>query len=87
MLNAYEEVPQLIHFSDAAIHDHTSLSRVKLQPHQIAFFDRGYVVYKQYATWTKQNIFFVTRLKDNAVYEQLQEIEIPDNCPDNYIKD
>jgi hypothetical protein len=87
MLNAYEEVPQLIHFTDAATHDHTFLSKLSLQPHQIALFDRGYVDYKQYAKWTKDKIFFVTRLKDNAVYEQLQEIEIPDDCPDNYIKD
>jgi len=27
------------------------------------------------------------RPKDNAVYEQLDEIEIPDDCLDNYIKD
>lgn len=87
MLNAYEEVPQLIHFTDAATHDHTFLSKITLQPHQIALFDKAYVDYKQYALWTKQNIFFVTRLKDNAVYEQLEEIEIPDSCPDNYIKD
>ena len=87
MLNAYEEVPQLIHFTDAATHDHTFLSKLNLQPHQIALFDRGYVDYKQYAKWTNQSTFFVTRLKDNAVYEQLQEIEIPDECPDNYIKD
>ena len=87
MLNAYEEVPQLIHFTDAATHDHTFLSQLKLQPHQIALFDRGYVDYKQYAKWTKQDVFFVTRLKDTAVYEQLQEIDIPDQCPDNYIKD
>ena len=87
MLNAYEQVPQLIHFTDAATHDHTFLSKVKLQPHQIALFDKAYVDYKQYATWTKENIFFVTRLKDNAVYEQLEEIDLPDNCPDNYIKD
>ena len=25
--------------------------------------------------------------EDNAVYEQLQEIEMPDSCLDNYIKD
>lgn len=87
MLNVYEEVPQLIHFTDAATHDHTFLSQLKLLPHQIALFDRGYVDYKQYAKWTKQDIFFVTRLKDNAAYEQIQEIDIPDSCPDNYIKD
>lgn len=87
MLNAYEEVPQLIHFTDAATHDHTFLSKIKLQPHQIALFDRGYVDYQQYAKWTKSQTYFVTRLKDNAVYEQLEEIDIPDNIPDNYIKD
>lgn len=87
MLNAYEQVPQLIHFSDAATHDSTFLSRLNLQPHQIALFDKAYVDYKLYATWTKAKICFVTRLKDNAVYEQLEEIDIAVNCPDSYIKD
>ena len=87
MLNAYEQVPQLIHFTDAATHDHTFLSKLNLQSHQIALFDRAYVDYKQYAKWTASKIYFVTRLKDNAVFEHLEEIEIPDNCPDNYIKD
>ena len=87
MLNAYEEVPQLVHFTDAATHDHTFLARLQLKPHQIALFDRAYVDYKQYAKWTADNIFFVTRLKDNAVYEQLDELELPENCPDNYLKD
>lgn len=87
MLNAYEEVPQLIHFTDAATHDHTFLSRLSLQRHQIALFDKGYVDYQQYAKWTEGDIFFVTRLKDKAAYEQLQEIDIPDDCPADYIKD
>lgn len=87
VLNAYEEVPQLIHFTDAATHDHTFLSKLNLQPHQIALFDRGYVDYKQYAKWTNAQTFFVTRFKDNAVYEQLEEIDIADDIADNYIKD
>lgn len=87
MLNAYEQVPQLIHFTDAATHDHTFLSKLNLQPHQIALFDRAYVDYKQYAKWTAAKTFFVTRLKDNAVYEHLADMEIPDSCHDSYIKD
>ncbi|CAN5155428.1 IS4 family transposase [soil metagenome] len=87
MLNAYEQVPQLIHFTDAATHDHTFLAKLNLQPHQIAVFDRAYVDYLQYAKWTKDGIHFVTRLKDNAVYQGLEDLDIPDNCPDNYIKD
>lgn len=87
MLNAYEEVPQLIHFTDASTHDHTFLSKLELKPHQIAIFDRAYVDYQQYAKWTKDGIHFVTRLKDNAVYEQLEDLDIDDKCPDGYIKD
>lgn len=87
MLNAYEQVPQLIHFTDAATHDHTFLSKLNLQPHQIAIFDRAYVDYQQYAKWTKDNIHFVTRLKDNAVYQGLEDLDIPDSCPEGYIKD
>jgi hypothetical protein len=87
MLNAYEQVPQLIHFTDAATHDHTFLSKVKLQPHQIAVFDRAYVDYQQYDKWTTDQVHFVTRLKDNAVYDGLEEAEIPDNAPAGYLKD
>lgn len=87
MLNAYERVPQLIHFSDAATHDHTFLSKLDLQPHQIAVFDRAYVDYRQYAKWTAGQVHFVTRLKDNAVYDGLQEAEIPDGIPHGYLKD
>lgn len=87
MINAYEEIPQLVHFTDAATHDSTFLSKIKLQPHQIAVFDKAYVDYKMYEAWTKSGIHFVTRLKDNAVYDQLEEIEIAKNCNDGYIKD
>lgn len=88
LLNAYEEVPQLIHFSDAITHDMSFLSKLPaFRPHQILLFDRAYVDYKQYANWTKGNVHFVTRLKDSAVYEQIEEIALPDDIPDNYLKD
>lgn len=87
MLNAFEEVPQLIHFTSAATHDHTFLSKLRLKPHQIALFDRGYVDYQQYAQWTSQDIHFVTRLKENALYEGLEDLEIPESAADGYIKD
>lgn len=87
MLNAYEQVPQLIHFSDAATHDHIFLAELNLQPHQIAIFDRAYVDYQQYAKWETGKVHFVTRLKDNAVYDGLEELDISDSCPEEYIKD
>jgi hypothetical protein len=87
MINAYEEVPQLVRFSDAATHDHTFLQHLNLQPHQIAVFDKAYVDYRQYAKWTADDVHFVTRLKDNAKYEHHEEYDIADGTPDGYIKD
>ena len=35
-------------------------------------FDKAYNVYEQFAQWTKENVFFVTRQKDNALYTVLE---------------
>lgn len=88
LLNAYEQVPQLIHFSDGVTHDMSFLPKLpEFQPHQILLFDRAYVDYAQYSRWTKANVHFVTKLKSTTHYKQLEEIELPDHAPDNYLKD
>ena len=87
MMNAYEGVPQLVYFSSAAVHDHVFLKKIKLEKNQIGVFDKGYVDYVQFAEWTKNNVFFVTRLKENAKYEGLEELDIPDDCNPGVIKD
>ena len=42
-------------------------------------FDRGYVDYKKYDHYCREGIFFVTRLKDNAVVETLSEFPVAEN--------
>ena len=39
----------------------------------------GYNDYKLYAQWTDNNIYFVTRLKDNADFIVIAEQKIPKN--------
>ncbi|CAN5269547.1 hypothetical protein BH09BAC1_BH09BAC1_26610 [soil metagenome] len=63
MIGAYDLLPQLVHFTEAAAHDSCLLSRIKLGPGQIAVFDRAYVDYARYALWTGDGALFVTRLK------------------------
>lgn len=87
MINAYEEVPQLVRFTDASAHDVPFLKDIHLKPHQIALFDKGYVDYGQYARFGREQVCFVTRLREGAVYEQLEEIDLPEGCPDGYLKD
>ena len=41
--------------------------------------DRGYNDYRLFAYWTQAGVFFVTRMKDNALFEVLDERAIPQN--------
>jgi hypothetical protein len=50
-----------------------------LNPGSIVVMDRGYNDYELFGQWTDQNIYFVTRLKDNAAYEVLAEGPLPAN--------
>ena len=47
--------------------------------------DRGYNDYSLFGRWTETGVYFVTRLKDNAVYEAVGEREVPQNR--NILKD
>ena len=47
--------------------------------------DRGYNDYFLFGRWTDEGVYFVTRMKDNAVYEVVGEREIPQNR--NILKD
>jgi hypothetical protein len=48
-------------------------------PGTIIVYDRGYNDYSLFAQWTAQGVFFVTRMKDNALYEVVGERDVPQN--------
>jgi hypothetical protein len=50
-------------------------------------FDKGYVDYRQYNQWSLEDIYFVTRQKDNAVYDSIKEFDILDEIDDAVLKD
>ncbi len=54
-------------------------SSFSFHPGTIVALDRGYADYKLFARWTAEEIYFVTRLKDNAVYEVAEECAVPEN--------
>ncbi len=41
--------------------------------------DRAYNDYRLFARWTSQKVYFVTKLKENAQYEVLEERQVPRN--------
>jgi hypothetical protein len=52
---------------------------LKFDPGTIIVYDRGYNDYSLFAQWTAQGVFFVTRMKDNALYEVVGERDVPQN--------
>jgi hypothetical protein len=88
IIKASENVPCLIRYSEAARHDHMFLDEVlTLASGSIITFDKGYVDYAQYEAFTQNSIWYVTRLKENAVYNAKEEFDIPDDADTGVLKD
>lgn len=87
IINVDETVPKLIWFSNAATNDHILLSKLKLDPNIIYVFDKGYNDYKAFKLFSGSNTGFVTRIKDNAVYNIKEQNEIEDHIHSGVLED
>lgn len=87
LIKASEDVPCLVNLTAAAAHDHSFLSQIYLPMHSWIVFDKGYTDYRYYAELTTKNIFFVTRQRENAVYESIEEFDVDSNAPHELLKD
>jgi len=88
IIKSSENVPCLIRYSEAARHDHMFLDEVfNLEAGSIITFDKGYVDYATYEAFTQSKIWYVTRLKDNAIYDAREEFDIPDDADSGVLKD
>ena len=71
--------------TDGKVHDVKAAHQMHFAPGTIVVDDRGYNDYRLFANWTDGGVFFVTRMKDNALYEVVEEREPPKNR--NILKD
>jgi hypothetical protein len=55
------------------------------EPGTILAIDRGYIDYEWFAKLTREGVYFVTRMKQNAVYQVKAEFQVPQNR--NVLKD
>jgi len=72
-------LPTFAYISNGKKHDVTIARKVSLAPGSIVAMDRAYNDYKLFAHWTENQIYFVTRLKDNADYIVVAEQQVPQN--------
>lgn len=87
VIEADNYVPSFIHYTSAATHDKCILDVMKLEAGDFICFDKAYIDYKRFYKWSEQGVFMVTRMKDNGVYKQEQELDIPDDCDTGVLKD
>jgi len=78
-------LPQFVNVTTGKVHEVNILKHLSFEPGTIVVIDRGLVDYEQWAKWTQNDIYFVTRLKKNAAYQVVRTNKIPRNK--NILKD
>jgi hypothetical protein len=72
LIDAVQSVGRFIKITAAKVHDKNFLKSLELISHNMVVFDKAYNYYHQFALWTHNQVYFVSRLKTNAVYTVIE---------------
>ena len=72
-------LPSFAIITEGNVSDVKVARQFHFDPGTIVVDDRGYNDYALFGRWTAQGVYFVTRMKDNALYEVVGEGEVPQN--------
>ena len=72
-------LPSFAIITEGKVPDVKMAWQFKFDPHTIVIDDRGYNDYALFGRWTSEGIYFVTRMKDNALYEIIKKNKVPKN--------
>jgi Domain of unknown function (DUF4372)/Transposase DDE domain len=65
--------------TEGKVHDVKVAWSLSFEPGTVVVDDRGYNDYGLFAKWIEEEVYFVTRMKDNALYTVVEEREVPHN--------
>ena len=77
LLDHDDYLPRYVLITEARRSDVKMAGAFTLNPGSIVAMDRGYNDYGLFFKWTTEEIYFVTRLKENAAYEVEEECDVP----------
>lgn len=80
-------MPCFVKFNAAADNDQKIYEHLNLPCGSYIVFDKGYNNYLQFAEFTRKEIFFVTRQKENALYQTQFECWHDDSVPQSILKE
>jgi hypothetical protein len=70
-------LPSFAVITDGKVSDIEIARQFKFEPYTIVVDDRGYNDYALFGRWTSQDVYFVTRMMQNAVYEVIKANRVP----------
>jgi hypothetical protein len=76
MLDHDGYLPVFADLTDGNAHEIKIAQNLNPPKGSIMVFDRGYIDYGMFQRWTDEGIFFVTRLKNNALIEVIKELPV-----------
>ena len=79
LLDHDDYLPAYVLLTEAKRSDVKLADSFSLNAGSIVTMDRGYTDYALFGRWTLAGVFFVTRMKDNAVFTVEAEFEVPEN--------
>ena len=65
--------------TEGKVHDVKVAHRLFFEPGTVVVDDRGYNDYRLFAKWIEDEVYFVTRMKDNALYTVVENRLVPQN--------
>jgi hypothetical protein len=79
LLDHDDYLPAYVLLTEAKRSDVKLADSFRLNPGSIVTVDRGYTDYSLFGRWTLAGVFFVTRMKQNAVFTVETEFDVPAN--------
>jgi hypothetical protein len=71
-------LPTFAQITEGAVHEVNVAWDLHLPKGSIVAVDRGYCDYALFQRWTEQGVYFVTRQKENAVFEVVEAFALPE---------
>lgn len=80
-------IPDIVNISEAKVSDRRGVDDFRYPKDTIIVDDRGYFDTKLFKTRIDDQNYFVTRIKDNILYESVREYDLPDDKDEHILKD
>ena len=86
-LDEISMIPDIINISEAKVSDRRGVDNFRYAKDTIVVDDRGYFDTLLFKTRIDDQNIFVTRIKDNILYESVRENDLPDDTDAHILKD